>query len=382
MFIKNQKDLTKYLSTKTDIFSQKKKTPLINHNLTKVIDKTLKQMQLKGLCHAKNTFFYDEYSKSFIVFEHLLLTPKGIFVFNHINPPKVFTIESELWWKSISDNVLYPCPIHQTKIMAERLSYLLQAECNEVIPVFYYCVSNKKFTENEHLFSLKDISLEFQNCYAKLPIAISNQKLSILRTLLLEKQKSTIENKKHLYSLKYHHSFSSESEAILSNDFKQAVLFDINTFLYEFGPESVIYSNLQLPFPEIDPIDFLIVSYKGILVLNTLEGYARYEGKIDDSKWNKIIELEGQEKTSSLVKNPATTSVKQLQVLSNLFETSHLPETFRVVCQTPIQCKVKHKAIIDDKHLEHHLDRYFANTENIFDESDIQHVVKILNQLQ
>lgn len=365
MFIKNQKELKKYLSTKTDIFSQKKKTPMINQDLTKVINKTLKSMNLEHSFHAKNTFFYDEYSRSFMVFEHLLLTPKGIFVFNYAE----------------MDCIIFTCPIRQTKVMSERLSYLLQSKQNELIPVFYYCVNKKQFPDKDHLVTLKELSNKFLEHYNDLPSIASIQKIATLRTLLLENQKQAVENKSHLYSLDYSHSFSFDSDAVISDEFKRCVLYDINDFVSEFAPESVIFSNLQLPVQGLKPIDFLIVSYKGILVLNTLEGYARYEGSLDDASWTRIVELENNTQNSTQIENLALLSVKQLQVLSQIFNSDQLPETFRVVCQTPIQCKIKHKSIIDDKHLEHHLDRYIANTETLFDELDIKRVVSTLNKL-
>ena len=131
MFIKNQKELKKYLQTKTDIFSQKK-TAMINPKLTKQIEKTLKTIT-EPTFHAKNTMFYDTTTNSFLLFEHLILTTKGIILLNFVSQPKTHIVENELWWQSKVDSVLSPCLIHQTSVMAKRLESVITAEIQKII---------------------------------------------------------------------------------------------------------------------------------------------------------------------------------------------------------------------------------------------------------
>ena len=380
MEIKNQKELQKFLQTKTDIFSQKKKTPIINHKLTKQLAKTLKKTQIEPLFHAKNVFLYDKLTHSFLIFEHLFLLPQGIVTFNYVDAPKGCEIENELWWKSKQDSMLYPCPTHQLSVTKERLSAHFLNELNEIVPVTCYNVTFKTFMEDESLIELKDIPSTLAKLLENPPL-IQTPKLSMLRTHILEWHKESREKYAPIYSPNFYHTNSYGSVDMTTHEFKQSLLYLINTFLYEFAPESIVFCDLQLPVQGIAPIDFLILSHKGILILNTLEGYAKYDGELEGDKWIKTTNIEGQHQIEVKIDNPTKISIAQLQLLSKLFKSPDLPETFRIVKQNPIQCQPRHKAIIDDKHLEHHLDRYFTNTEDFFDEFDIKRVVSLMNQL-
>lgn len=379
MFIKNQKELKKYLQTKTDIFSQKK-TAMINPKLTKQIEKTLKTIT-EPTFHAKNTMFYDTTTNSFLLFEHLILTTKGIILLNFVSKPKTHIVENELWWQSKVDSVLSPCLIHQTSVMAKRLESVITAEIQRIIPVIPIVVSNKPFTEAPNLVTLKEVSPYISNIINKYPTILPIQSIAELKTFFINWQEKTCKEFTELYAPSLYHNYSFLSPVITLNEFKQSILFDINNFLYEFAPESVIFADIQLPKHEIPPIEFLVVSYKGILILNTLEGYAQYQGELDSPTWTKLIQSDEHDSYSVGIVNPTQLSILQLQLLSQLFNKADLPETFRVICQTPIICNVKHKSIIEDKNLEHHLDRFFANAEDVFDDADIAHVVKHLNQI-
>lgn len=347
---KNNKQLKRYVRAKKGIFHP-------SRQLSKGSKLLKKQLKEWGVTHkaeyAKCVFLFNGETQSLIPMDHILLTQKGIFWIQELMIPKHVKRVDNLWWQEPTGS-LGANPAYQYLRDARGLRSWFSHQLGFEVPIYLMVVSEQG--EFEDLMSHTEVEKQLNEHLRRGNHMLSHHQQEQVKQWLsdqhqlAEQQYLQFFDETMIMSRFYPHATSAPSPR------DRKMVEEINHFLYEQFSEASLYFDLITPSrkPQLTAMDYLILTPKGFLALNRLEGYSKWEGRLQDEKWSRQ-DSQGNE-TQQL--NPLLRGDCQMQELLKGISKIKTNVTYRIVGMTPIDLEMKHNALTLDTHLTHTLDRW------------------------
>lgn len=376
MDVLRDNQLVKYGKHKKGVFVRTKKAVLIDKSLNKAMYSITQTLTFP---YAKNLFLFDSNSQSLLVIEHLLLTGRGIFVFESFDFSKQGEVVDEIWSETNKSNDLTPNPIYLFKKKEIILKNILRKtnEAIDQLPFFFVPVSINKKVSTEHLKpkDLMNYIIEKQDAF---PNILNSAELETLKKAIEYNHEQTYDKHCHNYSHDLIHSNYRHNLVISEPQVFNDVLSILNRFCYENDPDAIILSSIDIPtrIANLKPIPFLLISKKGFLVFNLLVGNCKYEANLSKMNWQKFSE----NGDDQIILNPIHQSDTQIQALLGSLRDYDLPITFRVVTGSAININLSHKALVPQETLEHFLDSWNKKTDDYFTPGQVMQFSELISK--
>lgn len=334
----------------------------------------------KQVIHGRNLFLFNPYFSSLSTMDHLFLTPNGIYLIDVIDSVEGVKPYDEKWWFRPKTNQLIPNQTYLLKRKAEQLMIYLRLQTSIQVPVHSVIVS-KKGTLTD-VFNSQNVLSQLNT----LPTTthLTQEQQQTIQKLLLKTHRSSVETKQAYYEptfwLNHYCPFGSFEKTSPEHRLYQ----QMNHFFYENLPEAVIFHRYRLPVGGIQLpfMDYLVVSKKGFLIINQL-----LEGDVIKAGDCEEVWIREQFATK---KTPASTTS-----ISNLILQSHqqgeqlmtylpveTPISYSVFAMDTIDVKIKHSALSMVFNLEHNLDRYIKQREDVLTQTRIYQLLHFLKGSQ
>lgn len=374
MTVSNQKGLKKYIHPKKSPFD-----PKYNPAHSTKFAKELTQIAKKhSLTYGKNLFLYSDLFHSLMTIDHLILTAHGILLIDEVKELKNIEVLDESWWKESKTNKLIPSYLKELQRKKEALSCLLNLQLSlpETFNIQAFVVSSTAFIEGiETPETIRQKITSFLSFSHHTPSNASKLIQSMEDCLNAEHFRAVESKMEQFYPDFHFNQYSILGKSELQDPTHRTNQI-VNDFLYDNLPNAILLLRYPVHVEGVrnKPIDYLIISEKGILIINYILG----GGKIEALKsFNYWIRTDGNEKLK--MPNYIQTSILQGKYLASKlpFPT---PVEYSIVGITPIDLNLSDSSFVLDEHLAHNLDRYLKKHPNILTRDQILEIAYALTQ--